>query len=233
MAYFGQSDIEEYTGFASTDFKVAGSVASTLQWATLCDNIVDYVTSLVDRYCGVDSFESHSVTEYHDGRGAQGDDQTFIEEDVRFYLHEPCISVSTVSEDLNSKTGTINWATRYARSTATAGDYEVATRGELTWIRFHDKCPLEGSMNLKFEYTGGYSSGSAQLNQIKWICLRVAKNTLLEVKKTQETQTIRQTGVRDFSEMFKPTEESALLTDDIIRDLHKFRRYRMGGPAWD
>jgi hypothetical protein len=187
----------------------------------------------VDKYCGVTSFESHALTEYHDGQGAKGDGETYIEEDQRIYLWEPAISVGTVSEDLNAKTATINWATRWERSTATAGDYEVCTRGDLTWIRFHDSHPLEGNFNIKVEYTAGYSSGSSQLDQLKWICLRIAKNILLEMKKTQETQTIRQTGVRDFSQMFNPTNESVILTDDIIRDLFKFRRLRLGGPAWD
>lgn len=233
MAYFSQSDIEAYTGFASTDFKNAGIAATALQWATLCTNVVDYVTHLVNRYCGVVSFESHAVTEYHDGKGAAGDDSTYIEEDVRFYLREPCISVGTVSEDENAKTSTILWATRWERSTATAGDYEVSTRGDLTWIRFHDNHPLDGVYNVKVQYSAGYSSDSDELHLLKWICLRIAKNMLLEIKKTQEVQTIRQTGVRNFSEMFNPTSESTILTEDIIRDLHKFRRYRMGGSAWD
>lgn len=233
MAYFSQTDIEEYTGFASQDFKNAGLVSSTTQWATLCTNTVSYVTELVNKYCGVVSFESHAVTEYHDGKGAQGDGDTYIEEDIRFYLREPCISVGTVSEDENAKTATISWATRWERSTATAGDYEVSTRGELTWIRFHDTYPLDGVYNIKVQYTAGYSSGSAQLTNLKWICLRIAKNVFLEMKRTMESMTIRQTGVRNYAEMFTPIPEAAILTEDIIRDLHKFRRYRMGGPAWD
>lgn len=233
MSYFSQTDIQEYTGFASTDFKNNGAMMTATQWATLCTHIVDYVSDLVNRYCGVATFESHAVTEYHDGRGAAGDDDTYLEEDVRIYLWEPCISVGTVSEDLNANTGTVEWATRYERSTATAGDYQVATRGELTWIRFHDNYPLDGMENIKIEYTAGYSSGSRQLTNLKWICLRIAKNMLLEMKKTQETMTIRQTGVRDFSQMFEPRNETTILTDDIIRDLWKFRRLRLGGPAWD
>jgi hypothetical protein len=233
MAYFSQSDIQEYTGFASTDFKNAGTTMTATQWATLCTNIVDYVTHLVDRYCGVESFESHAVTEYHDGLGASGDDDTYLEYDVRFYLWEPAISVGTVSVDINADTSTKYWETRDERSTATAGDYMVATRGETTWIRFHQNCPQEGYHNVKIEYTAGYAAGSRQLGLIKWICLRIAKNMLLEMKKTQEVSTIRQTGVRDFSQMFEPRAESNILTDDIIRDLWKFRRLRLGGPTWD
>lgn len=233
MAYFSQTDIEEYTGFASTDFKNAGLAMTATQWATLCTHIVDYTTTLVNDYCGVTTLESHAITEYHDGMGAKGDDETYLEDDLRFFLYEPCISVGTVSEDLNSKTGTIKWATRWERSTATAGDYFVATRNELTWIHFHDNKPMEGTFNVKVEYTGGYSAGASALTEIKWIALRIAKNMLLEIKKTQETMTIRQTGVRDFSQMFSPMNESLILTEDIVRDLWKFRRIRMGGPAWD
>lgn len=232
MAYFSQTDIEQYTGFASTDFKQAGSMMSASQWATMCTYIVDYTTSLVNRYCGVSSFESHTATEYHNGIGCQADDGTCLEEDSRFYLWERCISVGTVSEDLNANTGTIEWATRWERSAATAGDYQVMTRGETTWVRFHNNIPLEAHDNVKIEYTAGYASGAEELNQIKWICLRIAKNMLLEIKKTQEVMTIRQTAVRDYSQMFEPRAETNILTDDIIRDLWKFRRIRLGGPTW-
>jgi hypothetical protein len=233
MAYFSQADIEEYTGFATTDFRNAGSVVTATQWATLCTHVVDYVSSLVNRYCGVATFESHIVTEYHSGTGEYDDDGIYLEEDSKIYLREPCISVGTVSEDENSTSGTICWATRWERSTATAGDYMVATRGDLTWVRFHDQYPIEGHHNIRIEYTAGYASNSMELTQIKWICIRIAKNMLLEMKKTQEVMTIRNTGVRNFSEMFKPVPEDSILTDDIIRDLWKFRRLRLGGPTWD
>lgn len=232
MAYFTQSDIQEYTGFASMDFKNAGSVMTATQWATLCTHIVDYVSDLVNKYCGVATFESHSVIEYHDSPGAQSDDETWLEEDSRVYLWEPCISVGTVSVDINADTATQYWDARTVRSTAASGDYSVATRGDLTWIRFHNRSPIEGHDNIKIEYTGGYSADSQQLRLLKWICLRIAKNMLLEMKKTQEVSTIRQTAVRNYAEMFEPKIEQVILTEDIVRDLWKFKRLRLGGPTW-
>ncbi len=232
-AYFSQDDVEAYTGFSSSDFKWGGSAMSTASWATFCSFLVDTTTQLVNKWCNVTSFESHSVTEYHDGRGDAGDDDTYLDEDVTFYLREYATAVASVYEDANAKTGTINWTLRTERSTATAGDYEVATRNELVTVTFHDNYPVKGRENVKIIYTGGYASGSTELNELKWICLRIVKNILLEKKKIAESTTIRQAAVRDFSEMFKPVQEGQIMTDDIRRDLHKYRRYRMGGPAWD
>ena len=231
MAYFSQTDIEEYTGFNYTDAKNAGVTMNATQWATLCSNIVDYVTQTVNRWCNVESFESHEVTEYHDGKGAAGDDGTYLEWDITFFLREYATGVSTVYIDGNSKTATIDWATRWERSTATAGDYEVATRNELTTVKFHNNYPSEGTNNIKIVYYAGYPSGSSELNEIKLCCLRMASNILSNKKKIQEALTVRGTDVRDYAPMFDTNDE--LLTDEIKRDLAKYRRYRLGGEAWD
>jgi hypothetical protein len=232
MSYFSQTDIEQYTGYGSGDFKQAGITMTATQWAAFCTTIVDTVTQMIDRFCNVTSFESHAVIEYHDGQGAQGDDETYIPYDNNIYLREYATGVTEVAVDTSAKSGTIQWATKWERSTATAGDFSVATRYELTQIQFHNNVPSEGSDNVRITYYAGYPSGSVELNEIKNIGLRIAQNILVYKKKIAESMTIRSSGVRDYSEMFKPIDERLVFTEDIRRDLHKYRRYRMGGMAW-
>lgn len=201
------------------------------QWATLCSDIVDTVTQIINRYCNVTSLESHSVIEYHDGRGSQSDDEDVLPYDADIYLREYATGVTEVAVDA-SRSGTINWATKWQRSTATAGDFSVATRYELTQIQFHNNVPGEGTENVRITYWAGYPSGSVEFNDIKNIGLRIAQNILVSKKKVAESMTIRNTGVRDYSEMFKPIDDRIVFTEDIQRDLHRYRRYRMGGAAW-
>lgn len=231
MSYFSQTDIEQYTGYGSGDFKQAGITMTATQWAAFCTSIVDTVTQIVNRYCNVTSFESHSVIEYHDGTGTQGDDDTYLDYDTSFYLREYATGVTEVAVDA-SVSSTMEWATKWQRSAATSGDFAVATRYELTQIKFHSNVPSEGADNVRITYWAGYPSGSVELNEIKNIGLRIAQNILVYKKKVAESMTIRSSGVRDYSEMFKPIDERIVLTDDIRNDLHKYRRYRMGGAAW-
>jgi len=228
MAYFTQTDIEQYTGFASSDFKQGGSTMTATQWSLYCSTVVDFVTQLVNRYCGVQSFEPHEMVEYRSGVGAKGDKYTYLEEDTTFYLSEYGTGIQAF-EDIGS-TGTEYWVERTARTSATSGDFTVATRNELTMVRFHNNIPQEGWNNVRFVYWGGYPEGSVQMNEIRLICLRIARNILLEKKKTQESTTIRQTGIRDYAQMFEFTD--TILTDEIKQDLHKYRRHRLGGPSW-
>jgi hypothetical protein len=231
MAYFSQTDIEQYTGFASTDFKQGGSTMSSVQWADFTATLVEWVTQIVNRYCNVTSFEPHFATEYRNGMGATGDDDTYLDDDTTFYLNEYATGI-TVYEDYNSKTGTEYFVERTARSTSATGDYDVITKYELTQIKFHDNYPKEGWNNVKITYWGGYPASSVEMDDIKMICCDIAEEILKHKKKVQESTTIRATGVRDYAEMFKPVYDTEFLSKPIKERLHKYRRYRMGGPAW-
>lgn len=233
MAYFTQSDVESWTGFSSTDFKNAGTTMTATQWAAFATSLVNQVTQMVNRFCNVTSLEWHVATEYKSGKGATGDDNLYNESDRIFDLIEYATGYISVSVDTATKGATIQFATRYERSTATAGDFEFWTDRELSWVRFHNNVPEAGYKNVKIEYYGGFATGSNQLYEINQICLRIAANILTYKKKIQESMTIRNTGIRDYAEMFKPIDERIVLTDDIQRDLHKYRRYVLGGDTWE
>jgi len=234
MAYFSQTDIERYTGFSSSSFKEAGVTMTSTQWNLLCATIIDVVTQQINSWCQVTSFEPHTVTEYKNGKGATGDNNTYREEDVCFYLFETATSVISVYEDTSSKTATPDWTLRTERSATTAGDYEFLKEYDLSYIRFHNNIPRKGKKNVKITYWGGYATGSPELNEIKIIACRIAKNYLLEKKKVQESTTLRQTGISDFAPMFDPKEGMYnILTDDIKSDLIRYKMFHMGGPTWE
>jgi len=233
MAYFTQSDVEAFTGFSSTDFKQAGVTMTATQWAAFATSLVNQVTQMVNRFCNVPSLEWHVATEYKNGKGATGDENTYLETDRIFAFKEYATGYISVSEDTATKGATIQFATRWERSTATAGNFEFWTDRELSWVRFHDTVPLAGYKNVKLEYYAGFATDSPQFYEIQQICLRIAANILTYKKKIQESMTIRNTGIRDYAEMFKPIDERIVLTDDIQRDLHKYRRYLMGGDTWE
>ena len=233
MALFSQTDIEQFTGAASTDFKQAGSTMSATQWATLCTFVVDTVSQMMNRYCGVTSFELHTATEYKNGKGASGDESQYLEYDKEFYLSDVIAGtgVTEVAEDTN-RYATITWSTKWVRSAATVGDYQVDTDREQSVVRFHNNIPEKGWKNVKITYWSGYVSGSNELADLKSIALRAAANLLAFKKKQQEAYTLRNTGVRDYSQMFEVPDERKILTEDIVRDLDKYKRWKLAEEPW-
>jgi hypothetical protein len=233
MALFSQTDIEQFTGAASGDFKQAGSTMSATQWATLCTFVVDTVSQMMNRYCNVTSFELHVATEYKNGKGATGDYEQYIEYDKEFYLSGVVAGtgVTEVAVDQN-RYATISWSTRWVRSAATIGDYQVDTDRELSIVRFHNNIPEKGWKNVKITYWSGYTAGSNQLYELKGIALRMAANLLAFKKKQQEAYTLRNTGVRDYSQMFDVPDERKIITEDIERDLNKYKRWQLAEEPW-
>lgn len=228
MALFSQTEIEMWTGFSSTSFKQAGVSMTATQFATFCTFLVDSVTQSMCRYCEVGSFESHTATQYYSGKGASGDDSVYLEQDTNFYIPEPCISVTTVEEDLAAKTAVPDWTAKTERSNAAAGDYIVVNDSGLTRVRFHNNYPLDGVANVRITYLGGFATGSREFNDLKQIGLRMAKNFCAVKKKIGEADTIRNTGVQDYAQMFDPIDERLIITPDIERDLTKYKQFNIG-----
>jgi hypothetical protein len=118
-------------------------------------------------------------------------------------------------------------ATMYRTTKGTAaagGDYEVYCENDVTRLYYNTNVPALGSRNVKFVYNTGYSASSAQLNDVKFQCLRAIKNVLLTKKKIQEATTIRNFGVRDYSQMFDVFSESVVLDDKVKAGLEMYRR---------
>ncbi len=232
MAYLTQTELEQYTGFGSQGFKIAGAGMTATQWATFCSWVIDRVTHAINHECNVTSFEFGSTIEYHNGRGASGDNDQYQPFDKEFYLHEPYYAMISVEEDIGGENELPDWDTRTERTAAATGDYMIISRDELVKVRFHDNIPQQGYDNVRITYYTGYATASTEMEEINDIAVRMAANWLIKKRKQQEVQTIRDTGVRNFSEMYGNIDMD-IITPDIRQDLHRHKRYRMGGSTWD
>jgi hypothetical protein len=183
------------------------------------------------------------VVEYKTGKGTSDDDTPtsgYLDSDVEFYLRNLYLEGGTpvsyaaivVEEDLSTPTATPNWTLRTARSSVSAGDYQVITENELTYVRFHNNVPRQGRRNLRFTYYTGYAPTSAEFGDIKLQVLRAFKNLIMLKKKVQEASTIRNYAVRDYSQMFEPFDESSILSESEKTALERYRRLPMDGPMF-
>ena len=248
MAYITQSDIETFTGMGYTDFKVAGATMTALQWAAMITLYIPYIEQIINRYCNVTSFDpTTDIVEYHDGRGANNDEfgnsqvglvyygingTTYLSSDTDFYIQEPLYTMTTVEEDVSPKTSVPSWTTRTVRSALAAGDYEVITKNEVTYVHFFQNIPVAGNNNVRITYKTGYGTTTPQYKEIQLCALRMFSNLLLLKKKIQEVSTIRAQGIRDFSQMFDIANESMILTPNIKEVLDKFKRYNIPGDIF-
>lgn len=237
MVYLLQSDIEASGGgYGYSDFKQAGSTMTATQWQLYCIRLIDSITSAINRYCRVTSFEENTYTEYHDGKGASAELGEYTERDRTFLLREqPVTSVTSVSENLANTTDAIAWTARIPRTTtSTTGlaDYELLTRGTISYIYFYQDVPAKGKNNVKIVYVAGYDADSDRLDDIRLIAMQIADNFLGRKKRYQEANAARTVGTQDSADMFKLDAEGAVFTQDIKMQLDKYRRYRTGGVAW-
>lgn len=226
MAYCSQTDILAYTGFTRTDFLLNGSEMTQAEWSDFLDLIIDDASQIVNRYCNVIDFNSHTVTEYHNGSGATGDEDIYLDSDKVFTLRElPVISVTSVSRNISAATEIPSWSALTCVSGSSSGDYLLQTRYELTQIRIvSGNVPVHGYNNVKIEYVAGYASTSNEYLDIRLATIRIAQNLLLQKKKIQEATTIRASGIRDYSQMFSLFNETYVLTDEIKSVLDRYRR---------
>lgn len=237
MVYLLQSDIESSGGgYGHSDFKQAGSEMTATQWQLYCIRLIDSVTSAINHYCRVTSFEENTYTEYHDGRGASAELGEYLERDRLFLLREqPATTITSVSENLANTTDAIAWTARTPRTTTSAvgaADYELLTRGTISYIYFHQNVPAKGKNNVKIIYVAGYDSDSERLDDVRLIAMQIADNFLGRKKRYQEANAARNVGTQDSADMFRLDADGAVFTQDIKMQLDKYRRYRTGGVAW-
>ena len=237
MVYLLQSDVESSGGgYSYTDFKQAGTTMTATQWQLYCYRLIDSITSAINHYCRLTSFEQNTYTEYHDGRGASAELGEYLERDRMFLMREqPVNSVTSVSENVNNVIDPIAWTARVPRTTiSTLGlaDYEVLTRGHLSYIYFNQNVPAKGKNNVKLIYVAGYDPDSELLDDIRLIAQQIADNFLARRKRFQEANEARTNSTRDAADMYRLDANGAVFTDDVRLQLDKYRRYRTGGIAW-
>jgi hypothetical protein len=114
------------------------------------------------------------------------------------------------------------------------GDYEVFFENEVSRVMFYSNVPAKGNRNIKMIYNTGYALISPQLGDIKFQCIRACNNVLLTKKKIQEAISVRNYGVRDYSQMFDVFSEGIVLDDRIKASLEQYQRKVIPGQfAYD
>ena len=232
MIYFDKESLEAFTGFATASFKDAGLTMTSSAWEQLVEEIDQGIAGWIHRWCGVPTFGSHYVSEYHNGRGQHGTEEIYAETDRVFFLREPPTGDPAVYQDMAQEVATPNWVQSTPRSAATGGQYRYSTDNGLGIVRFHTNIPFEGYQNVRIDYWAGFPEGSDDLEYIRILAKRLASNLLLVKKKIQESQTIRNTGVRDYSQMFDLETDRKVFTPEIEMMLSRYRRYQFGGGGF-
>jgi hypothetical protein len=230
--YFSESELETWSGLGADDFQVAGVVMNSTQWSAYYTLLEETVRKTINTFCRRESFLSATYTDYHDGKEASGDHRDYQERDrIFFLLQQPVISITSVSEDIASKTSPEDWTARTARSSEIGGDYELIAKGGFSYIRFHNNVPRAGVNNVKIVYVAGYADSSEVFDDIKGIALDMASKHLQRKKRLQEAAAARTSGTRDAADMV-PIGDPKLLTNDIKERLQPYKRARAGGRFW-
>ena len=233
MIYFNQQSLEAFTGFATTSFKDAGITMTASAWISLVEQLDLGIAGWMHRWCGVATFGSHLVEEYHNGRGENGVWlDSYEETDRSFFLRQPPTGDPALYVDCADVTQPPSWQQVASRGPATGGSYQYYCQEGLGTIRFHEHVPLAGYNNVKIVYWSGFPEGSEDLEQIKLIAKRLATGVLLYKKKIQESQTIRNTGVQDYSQMFELDRDRKIFTPEIEMTLNHYKRWQFGGGGF-
>ena len=120
MAYVSILDVEAFTGFGAEDMKQGGFTMTASQWEDYCTNdLIPRVEQMVNRFCGVASFDEHTVIEYRSSPGEMdylndymswmtpGGPGLATSQIPEFLLTEPCISVGSV--EIKPDTWVASW----------------------------------------------------------------------------------------------------------------------------
>lgn len=228
MVYVDRVSVVNFTGFSHTEFKVDGRAMTSTEFDDLIEFCDNYAAQLIHRYCNVPTFELHSVTEYHNGRGASDDERAHLQptESDRVYLlrENPVFQLTKVETDLNPVSSPPHWVEMRERTDSDPGDFVFVNDTEFAYIRFHNNIPVKGIRNVRIKYTSGYPYDSPQFKELKLIAIRIVTNLLLLKKKYQESSTIRAANVKDFALMFDVFLESDILTVPLAAQLERYRR---------
>lgn len=238
MAYVTRLDVEAHTGYGAEDMKQGSLTMTASQWEDYCSNdLIPRIEQLVNRYCGVASFDEHTTIEYRNSPG----ESEFLNEymswmtpggpgvapiDIPEYiLAEPCLSVTSV--EIKPNIWVASWESLIEVSSANTGEYYQVTQDELTHV-YINRIPPAGVANIRITYQAGYLPGMPQFRELQLIVLRIIRINLEEKLKFQQAGTVRNVGVRDYNEMYDinktPHKDAYYIPEDICHELNKYRR---------
>lgn len=218
-------EVERQGGLGQIDFMQGDYAMSPEEYSSFMNNGILYCTQIIHRYCNVDSFFSHEVVEYHDGKYDEDNtsDYTRI-----FYAREfPCAEILKLEVDESDSTSASSFTEYEPRSEHSGGQYIPMIEYELGSVYITRNVPSKGYKNVRLTYLAGYPEHSRPYQELKLICIRLVRNLQLLKKKEQEASTIRNTGIRDYSQMFDLYSAGEILTETIATELERYRVKRI------
>jgi hypothetical protein len=237
MSYVSQLDVEAFSGYGYQDFKQGGLTMTASQWDDYCSNdLIPRIEQLVNKYCGVASFDSHTVIEYRNSPGEMEFQQNYMSwmtpggpgvdtmDIPEYILVEPCIAVASV--EIKESVWLDSWETLVEEGSL-GGDYYTVKQDFLTHI-YMNKIPMHGKANIRITYEAGFPPGDPAFRELQLIVLRIIRINLEEKMSFQQAGTIRNVNVRDYAEMYdinkNGLQDQYYIPADICYELNRYRR---------
>lgn len=251
MAYASFSDLQYYSGFIPSDFRYLFDQMDISQYETFCNSLLETATNIINRYCGVETFEQHEVTnEYHslqllDAVGGPyggypltppayyGSCSPYFTPNVEnlsqvtiFPRDIPCQSVNTVEVTMGATNGVPEWITLTERTGDQDGDYVVINQFGVTQIILLRRYPQYGINKIRISYTAGYPEGAPALDTMNLACCMVATNIMNYKKKQEMAATAFGSGVQNFGPSFSFAygSDHSLLSNEVRSLIDQYRR---------
>ena len=245
MAYVSILDVEAFTGYGAEDMKQGSLTMTASQWNDYCTNdLIPRIEQLVNRYCGVPTFDEHTVVEFRHSPGdvefldsymswmTPGGPSQVVRPTTEYVLVEPCIKVSSVEIKENAWVASWDLLTEVG---SYEGDYYYETQDDITHL-YLNRVPQEGKSNIKISYTGGYAANSEQFREIALIVLRIIRINLEEKLKFQQAGTVRNVNIKDYVEMYDINKtrrtDQYYIPEDVLAELDRYKRTLLSQGIW-
>jgi hypothetical protein len=167
MVLTSQANIEEYSGFSYSDFKIAGVKMTAPQWASFISDLIPRVEQWMYRTCRVLTFDPTSalnpIIEIQSGSGQTNyDDATpdYNPQDIVYYLRNLYLNDASlvVQEDVNDKSLPPAWVTRFARPAPATAEIDTLTIQSSPTASGNVTITLNGSYQYNIAVTAGQST---------------------------------------------------------------------------
>lgn len=244
VQYCTVEDVVNETGYSASDLSTFGCEMNQLQFENYIKQLIETSSSFVNRYCNVNTFEIHEVTdEYHTLQvpdinmtvgaypyygGYPIDFLTYPSQQrmLRIYPRDyPVKTVTSVQINRARDNKMEDWFELQEVSTTQNGDWKLIDEGfDMKHILLTKYFPYVGTNNVKITYTAGFEPENDIWSIIKRGTILLVINFINYKKKNQEVVTVRAAGIRDYSTMFSTFTANQILTPEIQYILNMIRQ---------
>lgn len=244
--YCTAEDVILMSGYSENDFKYRNDTMTVCQFVDMINSFITEATTLINRYCNVDTFELHSIEEeYHTLNGFDMYDyrlgfytpqrmatQFFTEnyqEASRTCVprEQPVVSIDKVEVNV-SRNAEPNWETlkefNVLYPDGSYGDgYIVTDVFEYTSILFKRAFSYQAKNNVRITYQAGYPDDNPVWDALRAATRIVVINMLNYKQRQQQITTLRSSGMMDYASLYQlPGDMDSYLTKDAKSILDKY-----------